>query len=388
MKSSFANHVEAIMPREKTTTKKPLFETERQRWKAVVGRDPRADGAFFFSVKTTGVYCRPTCPSRRALRRNVGFHDTCAEAEAAGFRSCQRCKPRDQSLAERHVAVVERACRLIESAETTPTLDELAREIGMSIYHLHRIFKAQAGLTPKRYAAAHRSNRVRGELKRRPRVTDAIYGAGFSSNSRFYETSAQVLGMTPKDYRAGGNGTVIRFAVGQCWLGDILVATSEKGVCAILLGDDPDKLVRDLQDRFATATLIGGNKRFEKLVARVVGLVSKPFTKCNLPLDIRGTAFQQRVWEALRRIPPGSTATYSDIAKRIGEARAVRAVAQACATNMLAVAIPCHRVIRTDGSLSGYRWGVERKERLLHRERERRSDDEQNSRDGLAVHAS
>lgn len=375
------------MPREKSN-KKPLFETEQQRWTAVVARDPRADGVFFFSVKTTGVYCRPTCPSRRALRRNVAFHDTSAAAEAAGFRSCKRCKPRDQGLAARHVALVETACRLIENAETTPTLYELAKEIGMSTYHLHRIFKAQTGLTPKRYAAAHRSNRVRGELKRRPRVTDAIYGAGFNSSSRFYETSSRMLGMTPKDYRAGGNGTVIRFAVGQCWLGDILVAASTKGVCAILLGDDPETLVRDLQDQFTTATLIGGDKRFEKLVATVVGLVSKPFTKVNLPLDIRGTAFQQRVWEALKQIPAGSTATYSEIAKRIGEPRAVRAVAQACAANILAVAIPCHRVIRIDGSLSGYCWGVERKERMLHRERKREIDDEQNSRDGPAVHAS
>jgi len=265
---------------------------------------------------------------------------------------------------------VTTACRLIEDAKNELTLDELSKAVGVSEFHLRRIFKAQTGLTPKRYAAAHRSNRVRGELKRGRTVTDAIYGAGFSSSSRFYESSSQVLGMRPKDFRAGGNGIVIRFAVGRCWLGDILVAASEKGVCAILLGDDPDQLVRDLQDRFETATLIGGDKQFEKLVARVVGYVSEPFREFNLPLDIRGTAFQQRVWEALMRVPAGSTATYAEIAKRIGEPAAVRAVAQACGSNLLAVAIPCHRVVRSDGSPSGYRWGVERKKRLLHRERE------------------
>jgi AraC family transcriptional regulator of adaptative response/methylated-DNA-[protein]-cysteine methyltransferase len=350
-------------------TPSPTFATDQQRWKAVVARDPRADGLFYFSVRTTGVYCRSTCPSRRALRKNVTFYNTCAEAEAVGFRACKRCKPRDPSLAQRHVALVEKACRLIEEAETAPTLHELAKEVGMSTFHLHRVFKTQTGLTPKQYAAAHRSNRVRSELNRRQRVTDAIYGSGFSSSSRFYESSSQVLGMTPKDFRAGGNGIAIRFAVGHCWLGDILVAASDKGVCAILVGDDPDKLVRDLQDRFATASLIGCDKQFEKIVATVVGLVSNPAAKFDLPLDIRGTVFQQRVWEALKRIPAGSTASYTEIAKLIGEPCAARAVAQACATNMLAVAIPCHRVVRTDGSLSGYRWGAERKERLLQRER-------------------
>jgi AraC family transcriptional regulator, regulatory protein of adaptative response / methylated-DNA-[protein]-cysteine methyltransferase len=362
--------VEGAMAVKTRIIQSPSFATDQQRWQAVVARDARADGLFYFSVKTTGIYCRSTCPSRRALRKNVAFFKTCEEAEYAGFRACKRCKPRDASLAQRHVAIVEKACRLIEEAETAPTLDELAKEVGMSTFHLHRVFKAQTGLTPKQYATAHRSHRVRSELDRRQRVTDAIYGSGFSSSSRFYETSSQVLGMTPKDFRAGGNGTAIRFAVGHCWLGEILVAASDKGVCAILFGDDPDKLVRDMQDRFTTATLIGGDKRFEKIVATVVGLVSNPVAECDLPLDIRGTVFQQRVWEALRRIPPGTTASYSEIAKRIGEPRAVRAVAQACAKNMLAVAIPCHRVVRTDGSLSGYRWGAERKERLIQRERE------------------
>jgi AraC family transcriptional regulator of adaptative response/methylated-DNA-[protein]-cysteine methyltransferase len=348
------------------------FPDDESRWQAVIGRDPAADGAFFYSVRTTGVYCRPTCPARTALRKNVGFHDTCRDAEAAGFRPCKRCRPTEASLAERQAALVARACRLIDESEGPPSLDELAAAVGLSRYHFHRLFRAQTGLTPRRYAAARRMRRVRDELARRPTVTAAIYGAGFSSNSRFYETSNGVLGMTPKAFRSGGIGTAIRFAVGETWLGSILVAASDKGVCAILLGDDPDELTRDLQDQFAHARLIGGDAEFERLVARVVGFVEAPSTGLDLPLDIRGTAFQQRVWEALRQIPAGSTATYSEIAARIGRPRSVRAVARACAANTLAVAIPCHRVIRTDGSLSGYRWGVERKSDLLRREREGR----------------
>jgi AraC family transcriptional regulator of adaptative response/methylated-DNA-[protein]-cysteine methyltransferase len=239
----------------------------------------------------------------------------------------------------------------------------------MSSYHFHRVFKAQTGLTPRKYAAAHRSRRVRDELGERGTVTEAIYGAGFNSNSRFYESSREVLGMTPSTFRAGGSGTSIRFAVGESWLGPILVAAADKGVCAILLGDDPDSLARELQDTFPNAEIIGGDADFERLVATVVGFVENPSAGLDLPLDIRGTAFQQRVWEALRRIPVGSTATYAEIAERIGEPQAVRAVAQACGANSLAVAIPCHRVIRADGKLSGYRWGVERKDRLLRHEK-------------------
>jgi AraC family transcriptional regulator of adaptative response/methylated-DNA-[protein]-cysteine methyltransferase len=240
----------------------------------------------------------------------------------------------------------------------------------MSRYYFHRVFKAHTGLTPKGYAAAHRSHRVRHELAQSATVTSAIYGAGFNSNSRFYESSNELLGMTPKSFRAGGSGIVIRFAIGETWLGPILVAASDKGVCAILLGDDPAELAHDIEDRFPEAELVGGDADFEQLVAKVVGFVEMPSIGLDLPLDIRGTAFQQRVWEALREIPLGSTVSYADIAERIGQPKSVRAVAQACGANALAVAIPCHRVVRTDGSLSGYRWGVERKEKLLRRERE------------------
>jgi AraC family transcriptional regulator, regulatory protein of adaptative response / methylated-DNA-[protein]-cysteine methyltransferase len=257
---------------------------------------------------------------------------------------------------------------VIESAETMPTLAELAKRAGLSVHHFHRMFKAMTGLTPRGYAAAHRTKRVRDELRKSATVTEAIYEAGFGSGGRFYERSDEILGMTPTDYRAGGSQAEILFAVGECSLGSILVARSTKGVCAILLGDDPDALVRDLQDRFPRATLVGGDRTFEKIVAEVVGFVEAPALGLDLPLDVRGTAFQQRVWQALREIPAGTTVTYAELAERIGAPKSIRAVAQACGANALAVAIPCHRVVRRDGELSGYRWGVERKRALLEKE--------------------
>lgn len=338
------------------------------RWARVLARDAKADGEFFYSVKTTGVYCRPSCAARPARPENVRFHLTTVDAEAAGFRPCKRCKPDQPSLVEQHAAKVTQACRLIETAESVPSLAALATQAGISSFHFHRVFKAVTGLTPKAYAAAHRSQRVRDELGSGGSVTDAIYGAGYNSNGRFYESANEVLGMTPSAYRAGGTNTQIRFAVGECSLGSILVAQSERGICAILLGDDPDALTRDLQDRFPKAQLIGGDPAFESHVARVVGFVEAPGKGLDLPLDVRGTAFQQRVWQALREIPAGKTASYADIARRIDAPKSMRAVAQACAANALAVAIPCHRVVRNDGALSGYRWGVERKRALLERE--------------------
>jgi AraC family transcriptional regulator of adaptative response/methylated-DNA-[protein]-cysteine methyltransferase len=338
------------------------------RWASVVARSAAADGTFFYSVRTTGVYCRPSCASRLARPENVRFHSSPEEAENAGFRSCKRCKPDQSSLPEQHAAKVTAACRLIEGSPEAPTLEALAAQAGMSPFHFHRVFKATTGLTPKAYAVARRGERVRKELGRTRTVTAAIYQSGYNSNGRFYEESSRVLGMTPTIYRAGGASAEIRFAVGECSLGSILVARSELGVCAILLGDDPDALAHDLQDRFPQATLIGGDAEFEQLVSRVVGFVEAPAQGLDLPLDVRGTAFQQRVWQALQEIPPGSTASYTEIAGRIGAPRSVRAVAQACAANALAVAIPCHRVVRNDGGLSGYRWGVERKRALLQRE--------------------
>ena len=338
------------------------------RWASVVARSTAADGTFFYSVKTTGVYCRPSCAARVARPENVRFHPTREDAENAGFRPCKRCKPDQPSLIEQHAAMVTEACRLIEASQSVPTLEELANHAGVSGFHLHRVFKAITGVTPREYAAAHRGERVRKELGRARSVTAAIYNSGYNSNGRFYGESQQVLGMTPTIYRAGGVNADIRFAIGECSLGSILVARSELGVCAILLGDDPDTLARDLQDRFPRATLIGGDAEFEQLVAQVVGFVEAPGLGLDLPLDVQGTAFQQRVWQALQEIPAGSTASYTEIASRIGSPKAVRAVAQACAANALAVAIPCHRVVRNDGGLSGYRWGVERKRALLQRE--------------------
>ena len=338
------------------------------RWSAVRRRDRAADGTFVCAVRTTGVYCRPSCAARTPRRENVTFHATCADAERAGFRPCKRCRPNEASLAERQAAAVAKACQLIDEAEELPSLDDLARAANLSRFHFHRVFKAVTGLTPKGYAAAHRGQRVRDELRQSDSVTSAIYGAGFNSNGRFYAAAPDLLGMTPTEFRAGGAGTVIRFAVGQCSLGAILVAATDKGVCAIELGDDPEELVRGLQDRFARAQLLGGDEGFEQLVAKVVGFVEAPAQGLDLPLDVRGTAFQQRVWNAIRAVPPGSTASYGEIAARIGEPKAVRAVAQACASNEIALAIPCHRIVRRDGSASGYRWGVERKRALLARE--------------------
>jgi AraC family transcriptional regulator of adaptative response/methylated-DNA-[protein]-cysteine methyltransferase len=271
-------------------------------------------------------------------------------------------------VAEQHAATVTRICRLLETAPRVPTLEALAVNAGMSPFHFHRVFKAVTGLTPRGYALARRGERVRRELGKAATVTAAIYESGYSSNGRFYGESERVLGMTPTEFRAGGARAEIRFAVGECSLGSILVARSERGVCAILLGDDPDALARDLQDRFPRATLIGGDAAFEELVARVVGFVEAPRLGLDLPLDVRGTAFQQRVWAALREIPAGAKVSYRDLARRIGSPGSVRAVAHACAANPLAVAIPCHRVVRSDGGLAGYRWGVERKRALLQRE--------------------
>jgi AraC family transcriptional regulator of adaptative response/methylated-DNA-[protein]-cysteine methyltransferase len=355
-----------------TATKTPKLATPSvaadPRWARIVARDKTADGHLWYSVSTTGVYCRPSCPSRTANPKNVQLHDTLESAKATGFRSCRRCNPDGPSIETENAALVARACRIIEESEEEPSLEELADAIGRSPSYFHRLFKAATGLTPKDYAAAHRAKKVRQGLASGNTVTEAIYGAGFSSSGRFYEKSTDMLGMTPSQYRAGGANEEIRFAVGQTSLGAILVASSKKGVASILLGDNPDELLRNLQDRFPKACLIGADRDYEALVARVVGFVETPAIALNLPLDVRGTAFQQRVWQALQDVPVGKTVSYAEIARRIGSPKAVRAVAGACAANNLAVAVPCHRVVRNDGSLSGYAWGVERKRILLARE--------------------
>ena len=346
----------------------PAPARDEERWQAISRRDAKFDGAFLFAVRTTGIYCRPSCASRPAKRENVTFFETGAAAEKAGYRACKRCRPNQLGAPDPQIEAVKRACERIEQAEEAPKLAELARNAGLSPYHFHRVFKAMTGVTPKAYAAETRSRRAADKLRTAETVTEAIYGAGFNSSSRFYENTDARLGMSPSAVRRGGAGTVIRFAVGEASLGAVLVAATGKGVCAILLGDDPDILVRDLQDRFRNAEFEGGDAHFERMVAQVVGLVEAPGQRLDLPLDIRGTAFQQRVWAALQAVPPGQTATYAEIAQAIGQPKAVRAVAQACGANPLAIAIPCHRVVRSDGDLSGYRWGVERKRKLIDRE--------------------
>jgi AraC family transcriptional regulator, regulatory protein of adaptative response / methylated-DNA-[protein]-cysteine methyltransferase len=339
------------------------------RWARIVSRDKAADGHLWYSVSTTGVYCRPSCPSRTANPKNVQLHDTLESARATGFRPCKRCNPDGASIEQENAVLVAKACRIIEASEEEPSLDKLAGGVGRSPGYFHRVFKAATGVTPKEYAAAHRAKKVRQGLASGNSVTETIYDAGFNSSGRFYERSTDMLGMTPSRYRAGGTDEEIKFAIGQATLGAILVASSKKGVAAILLGNDPNELVRNLQDRFPKAHLIGADRDYEALVARVVAFVEKPGLGLGLPLDVRGTAFQQRVWRALQEIRLRETVSYAEIARRIGRPNAVRAVAGACAENNLAVAIPCHRVIRTDGSLSGYAWGVERKRALLEREK-------------------
>jgi AraC family transcriptional regulator of adaptative response/methylated-DNA-[protein]-cysteine methyltransferase len=341
-------------------------DNDAVRWDAVQRRDGAYDGVFYYAVRTTGVFCQPSCAARTALRKNVAFYASCADAESAGFRPCRRCRPDLPPLAERQAAAVAKACALIDASDDTLDLDTLAGAVGISKFHFHRLFKAQTGITPKAYAAARRAARVTAHLNGGGSVTDAIYAAGFNSSGRFYADTR--LGMTPTRYRQGGTGETIRFAIGECSLGAILVAATEKGICAILIGDDPDLLARDLQDRFPHAQLEGADPAFDKTVATVVGFVEAPNIGMALPLDVRGTAFQQRVWEALRAIPAGVTVSYAELAARIGVPTGARAVAGACAANPVAVAIPCHRVVRNDGNLSGYRWGVERKRILLDRE--------------------
>jgi AraC family transcriptional regulator, regulatory protein of adaptative response / methylated-DNA-[protein]-cysteine methyltransferase len=338
------------------------------RWARVVARDRTADGKFWYSVITTGIYCRPSCPSRAANLRNVQIHDTLKDAKSTGFRPCKRCNPEGPSVEVDNAAIVAKACRFIEQAEEEPSLAAIAKAVDRSPGYFHRMFKSVTGVTPKDYAGARRASRVRDSLDSGSSVTEAIYDAGFNSSGRFYEKSNDMLGMTPSQYRVGGADEEIRFAVGQSSLGAILVASSKKGVASILIGDDPNELVEDLQDRFPKARLVGGDPDYESLVARVVGFVEAPGLGLDLPLDVRGTAFQQRVWQALQEIPVGQTASYADIARKIGAPKAVRAVAGACAANNLAVAIPCHRVVRNDGALSGYAWGVERKRKLIDRE--------------------
>ena len=341
---------------------------DQVKWEAVQSCDMELDGQFVYAVLTTGVYCRPSCKSKKPNRENISFYDSPNEAERHGYRPCKRCVPDRIGQVDRKLRNIERACRILETSDETISLDKLAKTVGMSRFHFQRVFKKITGITPKSYAETCRSGRIRKALADGATVTGAIFDSGYGSTSRFYEKSDQILGMKPSQYRSGGKETKIWFAVGKCSLGAILVATTELGICAIDLGDVADRLVLDFQDRFPNAELVGGDSKFEKLVATVVGWIDEPGNEFELPLDVNGTSFQCRVWETLRQIPIGSTVTYSQLAKMIGRPKSTRAVANACANNKIAVAIPCHRVIRTDGSLSGYRWGISRKEAILNLE--------------------
>ena len=335
---------------------------------AVARRDRTADGSFVYSVRSTGVYCLPSCPSRRPLPENIAFHDTPAAAEAAGFRPCRRCRPEIAGRSHPHRDAVIAACRRIEREAASPTLTQLAAASTLSPQHFHRVFRAMTGVTPKAYATSVRAARLRGALAGAGSVTQALYDCGFNAASRFYARADAMLGMAPRSWRRAGEGETLRFVVGSCALGEILVAGSAYGICTVDLGSDAGTLVRDFQERFARADIVPGDARFGRLAARVIALVETGGGDPELPLDIRGTVFQHRVWEALRAIPMGQTLSYAELAAHIGAPAAVRAVAGACAANRLAVLIPCHRIVRGDGSASGYRWEVARKRALLLRE--------------------
>jgi len=344
------------------------FATEDSRWQALAARDRSADGAFLYGVRTTGIYCRPGCASRRPNRANVEFFDTAAEAERAGYRPCRRCRPDAVAPRQARAELLERACRRLEAAETAPTLAELAAEAGLSPWHFQRRFKAAVGLTPRQYFASARSRRFRECLRDAPSVTEAIHDAGFGSSSRAYETAREELAMTPSAYRNGAAGEWLHCGAAPCALGWVAVAASGRGICAIELADDAEGARAGLGAAFPNARFAPGGADFDDLLGRVVAGIDSPAQAPDLPLDIRGTVFRRRVWQALREIPPGQTVTYAELAARIGRPNAARAVAGACAANRLAVAVPCHRVIRADGGLGGYRWGLERKQRLLERE--------------------
>ena len=348
----------------------PRLSTEprRDEWESVVSRDARADGAFVYAVTSTGIYCRPSCPSRPKRRENVRFFPTIAEAEKAGFRACKRCTPNGASFQARQAAMVESVCRYIDRCDESPKLVDLAKRAKMSPHHFQRTFKAITGVTPSAYVRAQRMKRVRAELQKKKGVTEAMYTAGYASSGRFYEESNRALGMTPSAYRNGGAGVAIRFAVGACSLGKVLIACTDRGVCHIALGNTESALVRELNERFPEATVVRSPRSMKTALTAIVRAADRPGASLDLALDIRGTAFQERVWNALRAIPLGSTKSYAEIARAIGSPTAVRAVGTACGANTIAIAIPCHRAVRTDGSISGYRWGTTRKRELLKRE--------------------
>lgn len=346
--------------------------TDERRWQAVETRDDGADGEFVFAVKTTGIFCRPSCSARRPLRQNVLFFSDPQGAKQAGFRPCKRCQPDSLAPERQRVERVMQACRIMEASAEPLTLDAIASRVAMSPFHFHRLFKSVVGVTPAAWQKALRTRRLRNGLSGAETVTRTVYNAGFQSGSGYYQQADAALGMTARQYRLGGERAAIRFVVGTCRLGEFLVAESERGICAVLLGASPEMLIAELETLFPKASLLANDPSFAQRVAGVVSYLEHPGGEFSLPLDIQGTAFQQQVWQALRAIPAGETVSYQKLAERIGKPKAVRAVAGACAANRLAVVVPCHRVVRHNGTLSGYRWGVERKQQLLNLEAQQR----------------
>ncbi|MFL6229433.1 MAG: bifunctional DNA-binding transcriptional regulator/O6-methylguanine-DNA methyltransferase Ada [Pyrinomonadaceae bacterium] len=339
-------------------------------WRAVETRDARFDGIFYYAVRSTKIYCKPSCPARRPRRAQVSFFQTCADAESASFRACLRCLPREADVRDPLVEIVLRVCRAIEArGGETLSLRELGAQLNLSPHHLQRTFRGVTGITPRQYAAAHRLRLFKSRIAKGQGVTEALYEAGYGSSSRLYEGAARQLGMTPATYRRGGRGMNINYTIVDSPLGRLLIAATERGVCSVQFGDHDAELEASLMAEYPAADVSRGGERLGECADAVLRHLEGSCLSVELPLDLRATAFQSRVWEELRRIPYGETRSYKDIAARLGQPTATRAVARACATNPVALVTPCHRVVRGDGSLSGYRWGVERKRALLARER-------------------
>lgn len=341
---------------------------DEQRWQAVLARNAQADGQFVFAVLTTGIFCRPSCTARHALRQNVRFYPDAQSAQDAGFRPCKRCQPDKTHPQQQRLDKVTKACRLLEQ-DTPITLEQLAAEVALSPYHFHRLFKSVTGMTPKAWQLAFRARRLRNTLAVSETVTDAVLAVGFPDSSSYYRQADASLGMTAQQFRRGGDAAGVWYTFSDCALGRCLVAESERGICAILLADSDEQLLAQLQAIFPRAQRAQANAAFSSRVAQVIKRLDNADAPFTLPLDLRGTAFQLQVWQALREIPTGETVSYQELAKKLGKPNAVRAVASACGANKLAIVIPCHRVVRSDGALSGYRWGMARKAQLLQRER-------------------
>lgn len=339
-------------------------------WEAVAAKDSRFDGQFVFAVSSTKVYCRPSCPSRRPRRENVTFFEFADAAEQAGFRACLRCEPRRSGVVDSRVEMVQRVCRLLDASQTeTVKLADLAADAGVSTFHLQRTFKRIMGISPRQYLTARRFGNFKTLVREGEPVTQALYDSGFNSSSRLYEHAPQELGMTPATYGRGGRGINISYTIAASPLGQLLVAVTDRGVCAVRMGDTEAELEKDLSAEFPAATIRRDDSALREPVKKILNHLANKEPQLDLPLDIRSTAFQRQVWEKLRAIPYGRTVSYGEVAKSLGKPGAVRAVGRACATNPVALVIPCHRVVREDQTLGGYRWGLERKQKLIDHER-------------------